>query len=444
VVIVSAALSTAATRTGGRPRTRFTTPLRLRLWTASAVTGALAVLLIAGLGMARLQDEVRVIGSDAARRAATASDLYFALSDLDAQVARLVLIDRADALSSSGLDALRAYQRRGAQITADVSDALASAGTDDAGTGNAGTDDAGTDDARDALRRLTDQLAEYRRLAWQAITVEGEQPARPAGAPPAAALGYYAHATTVMRFELLPTAKLLRDSSQARLAGAYHTEERTAVWSVVLLLVSGTALVVLLGLLQRRLARHYRRLVNPALLLATLATALLVGTATVIFLDETHRLRSAQTDAFAPYLALTQAQAVSYDAAADTTRYLLTGNLGYYQQDFQAKSGCLARGGGCGADGEVLSGGLATLAAVPGVSGARAQDLAERWSAYARDHQRIVGLAETGRVDAAVDILTGIRRGDAAFDFFYFDAALTGIAADRRRAFETALAGGSR
>jgi hypothetical protein len=413
------ATTLAAPRT--RRAVRLTTPLRLRLWTSSVVAAALIVLVAASVGMARLQSQIETVGADAAPQAATASDLYFALSDLDAQVARLILIDEADNLSSSELDALRTYQQRSAQINTDVAAALGAATTDA---------------DRAALRQLTDQLALYRQLAWQAIAVEREQPPQPPGAPPAAALGYYTHAANVMRAELLPTAKGLRESSQARLTRVYAAQRQTAVWSVVLLVVFGTGLVGLLGLLQRRLARHYRRLINPGLLLATLATVVLVVAACVVFLDETDRLRAAQADDFGPYLALTQAQAVSYDAGADTTRYLLAGNLASLDQDFHAKSACLVGGGGCGAGGDVLAGGLAALAGGP-----RAGDLADRWAAYQRDHERIVRLAGSGQVAAAVDALTGIRRGDAAFDFFYFDAALSTVVAERRQAFDTALSG---
>jgi hypothetical protein len=38
-----------------------------------------------------------------------------------------------------------------------------------------------------------------------------------------------------------------------------------------------------------------------------------------------------------------------------------------------------------------------------------------------------------------VGALTGIRRGDAAFDFSYFDAAVGEIAAERRQSYDEAL-----
>ncbi|MFI6071341.1 hypothetical protein ACIA5C_07090 [Actinoplanes sp. NPDC051343] len=60
------------------------TPARLRLWTTLVVIVAVALFVATSVLMAQTRRQVRVIGDDAAPQAATASDLYFALSDLDA------------------------------------------------------------------------------------------------------------------------------------------------------------------------------------------------------------------------------------------------------------------------------------------------------------------------------------------------------------------------
>jgi hypothetical protein len=62
-----------------------------------------------------------------------------------------------------------------------------------------------------------------------------------------------------------------------------------------------------------------------------------------------------------------------------------------------------------------------------------------RWVAYERDQEKITALADAGRRDEAVAALTGIRRGDAAFDFSYFDDAVGRIAAARQASFDEAL-----
>ena len=71
--------------------------------------------------------------------------------------------------------------------------------------------------------------------------------------------------------------------------------------------------------------------------------------------DITQWLSAARDDSLTPFLQLSQARALSYDAAADTSRFLLSGNLALYQQDFTRKSGCLVGngngGGACGSAG---------------------------------------------------------------------------------------------
>jgi hypothetical protein len=402
----------------------------LRLRAALLCLGALLVLAVTSVGMSQLTDQVRAVGSQAAPQAVTASDLYFALSDLDAQVARLIMLGDADTMSSNRLDALRSYQQRSAEVDADLARAVTGA-----------TDPA--DRAR--VNQLIDGLALYRQWTWQALGVQAQQLDQTPGRPPATTLGYYAQATTVLHGQLLPTAKALRQSSQDSLARAYAGERRTAWWAGGLTVLSGGALIVALVLFQVRLTRRYRRLVNLPLLLATLCVAGLVVAACVVFHDETGRLESAQRQDFAPYLSLTQAQAISYDTAGDSSRYLISPDPGVVEADVKAKSHCLVTGGSCqpggdqpGGDqlaGDNLAGGLATLA-----GGTAGPAVLDRWNAYQRDHEQIVALADAGQLSSAVGVLTGISRGDAAFDFYYYDAAISRLTAQRQAAFDGALA----
>jgi hypothetical protein len=174
---------------------------------------------------------------------------------------------------------------------------------------------------------------------------------------------------------------------------------------------------------------------NPALSAATVLTLVLAAAAGLVLVTQARTLGAARDESLRPYLALSQARALSYDAAADTSRYLVSANLAYYRDDFTRKSDCLVRGGGCG----IAEGGIAAVAAGPDVSPYLSGQVADRWLAYRRGHERIVTLAGSGRTAAAIDTLTGIRRGDAAFDFSYFDAAVDEIATARRRDFDAAV-----
>jgi len=372
------------------------TPVRLRFWAFAVVTVAVALLAATSLIMSRVQRQVGVIGTAAAPQAANAADLYFALSDMDAQVARMVLIGDADALSGSKLDALGGYRERSLQVDAALQRSLTTA------TGLAD---------RAIVLDLLNGLAVYRQWVWQALTAQTRAPAD--------TLGYFTQATNVLHLDLLPAALRLREASETSLDRAYAAKSSTQVWGVVLAIVLGAGLIMLLIWLQVWLARRFRRVLNPALSAATVLVVALVLGVVAVLTAQGQRLGAARDDSLTPYLALSRARATSYDAAADTSRYLISANLALYRQDFTRKSDSLTKGGAPG------------LAAAP--------EVVPRWLAYQRDHERIVALAEAGRTQEAVGVLTGIRRGDAAFDFSFYDAAVDEIATARRQAFEVSM-----
>jgi len=401
-----------ATRTVIRRAARPETPARLRLWVAVAVGTAAALLATTSLVMARLQDQVRIIGEVAAPQATIAADVYFALSDMDAQVARLVLIGDSDALAGSQVDALGTYQERSRQVDTDIQRSLGTA----------------TDAAdRAIVLDLLNQLAVYRQRVWQALTAGADAP------------GYYTQATNVMHLDLLPTAKRLRDASETRLDEAYAAKRVTETAGTVLAILLGSALVIVLAGLQVWLARRFRRILNPALIAATVLSVAVVVPAVTVLAVQGQRLGTARDESLTPFLALSQARAISYDAAADSSRYLISGNLAYYAQDFTAKTQCLTGGGSCGSGGESIAGGLAGVTGGPDVSPVQSAEVVSRWAGYQRDHERITALAGAGRKAEAVDALTGIRRGDAAFDFSYYDAAAGRIAVARKAVFDKSV-----
>ncbi|GAA0520729.1 hypothetical protein Ade02nite_94610 [Paractinoplanes deccanensis] len=378
-----------------RQAARRETPARLRLWVTVTVLTAIALLASTSVLMARVQDQVRAIGEDAAPRAATAADLYFALSDMDAQVARLVLTTGNDSLAGSQIDALGTYRERGRQVDADLQRLMGSGGI---------------------VLDLMNDLSIYRERVWQALTA-GD-----------GAAGYYTQATNVLHLDLLPAAERLRELSEERLDRAYEAKQATGIGAVASAVALGLLLVGLLLALQIWLARRFRRLFNPALIAATVLTVAVVAPAVTVLIVQEQRLTAARNDSLRPFLALSSARAVSYDAAADTSRYLISDNLAFYKQDFDRKSAFL--------DG---ASGLPAAAAGRDVSPYQTDQVLTRWRAYRQAHERILTLADQGRDASAIGYLTGIRRGDAAFDFSYYDAAVAEIAAGRADAFDDAM-----
>jgi hypothetical protein len=225
-----------ATRNFADRAVRPETPARLRLWTTIVVIVAATLFVTTSALMAQTQRQVRIIGDDAAPQAATASDLYFALSDLDAQVARLVLAGDDDSLAAT-------------QIDADLQRLMA------------GASDPGTTLA------VLDDLAVYRERVWQALTTSGDKH------------GFYTQATNLLHLQLLPGAQRLGEQSRERLDHAYAAKQTTQRWGIAVALGLGVVLVVMVLALQVWMARRFRRTFNPALLIATILTVALAGPA---------------------------------------------------------------------------------------------------------------------------------------------------------------------
>ncbi|MBM2622695.1 hypothetical protein JIG36_45070 [Actinoplanes sp. LDG1-06] len=203
----------------------------------------------------------------------------------------------------------------------------------------------------------------------------------------------------------------------------------TRTTGVTLAVLLGGALLILLIALQVWLARRFRRVLNPALITATVLTVLLLVPLTAVLIVQEQVLSKARDQSLIPFLDLSQARAVSYDAAADTSRYLISNGLDYYRQDFDRKADALEAG----------DTGLPTVAGGPDVGPYYTEQVVGRWQSYRAGHERIVKLADSGRDAEAISTLTGIRRGDAAFDFSYYDAAVADITADRKETFDRSL-----
>ena len=130
---------------------------------------------------------------------------------------------------------------------------------------------------------------------------------------------------------------------------SYNQGRSTAMSGQVLVLVLGLAVAGALLGTQVFLAVRFRRLVNPALAAATVLAVGLAIAGAVQLGAQAGNLKVAKQDAFDSILALTQARAVSYDANADETRFLVDpGRAAAYQDAFLRKSQELVNVGNVG------------------------------------------------------------------------------------------------
>ncbi|MRH93084.1 hypothetical protein GFY24_37655 [Nocardia sp. SYP-A9097] len=294
-----------------------------------ALAAALLVVITAvflGTDAGSTRTAVEVIGQRTAPTVTATEDLYFALADMDAQLANVLLAGDDSVLAATRAAALTGYEHRRVQADADLQQAMTIA------TG---------DDAALRIRELLDRFGQYEALAAETMQLS-DLDRGPAGQPSARTLEDYRSASGLVP-DLLARAQKLADSNSGVLESSYSTAEHTTVAARIRLAVLGALLLGTLIGLQILLRVTMHRRLNPALIVATaLGTALLIGG----FAGNStaaQQLTIAKKDAFDSLLALRQARAVGYSANADESRYLLDPeHAAEHQQAFLTASQRLA------------------------------------------------------------------------------------------------------
>lgn len=423
-----------------------------RIWTTPrrlVAAGLIASLLAVGLGVltsvtiSAVGNGFTVIGQQAAPQVQTSTDLYFALSDLDAQAANVLLVGTGAALARDRTAVLNLYEQRRIQADHDLDQAAQDAGADST--------------AQQLISTVIDQLGHYESLVSQAVLVN-QQGHDPVGRPSAATLALYQQATDGMR-GILPEIQQLITRDHDVLNSTYTAERDRAlaarVWVGVL---GGVAVLALVGL-QVLLRLWQRRRTNPALLLATvLGLGIAIGGA-VVLSSAANQLLVAKADAFDSIIALSEARAISDDANADESRYLVDPQrAAQYQQAFLADSQSLLNPRGAGLDqynaalAVELNAYYANHADVefagffgtemnnitfPGERAA-AESVLATYQTYQLDDRHLRALAAQN-LTAAVQYDIGTTRGDSDYAFNQFDTSLVKLIQINQSAFDTAV-----
>ena len=295
-------------RTFVRGRWLRTVPGRIRLYAALALAAAALLLLAFTVAVGNARDGVQTIGHDAGPQVVATGDLFFALSDMDAQVADVLLIGREHGLGIGRDRSLRLYEQRRREAGQALVQAAQLAGQDA--------------DRQRTVRETMTALGAYERLVGEALVLDG-QADHPAGVPPDAVLNVYRQATDMMRMELLPRAYNLTLDSGATVRQEYEDKRQAVLNGRTRVALAGALLLLVLLTAQVSLARGFRRTINPGLALATAATLLLVGAGVGVLSAHAGHLRTAKEDGFDAMLTLSRARAISHSAFADESRYLL-------------------------------------------------------------------------------------------------------------------------
>ena len=258
------------------------TPGLLRLMLGG--TWALAALfaLAASVGIDRHRQAVQTIGHDAAPSIIAAQRIRasFAWAHVDAVRGLRGLADTAAAYDE---------HRRAA------ADGLVSAAE------NITYGDA----ERAPIRQMVDGFGRYGAAVARARVLTG-----------AGATAALADADRILHADLLPAADALDLANREALNRAYSAQRDDATWGLAWTSVAGIALLAGLVGVQAFLTRRTRRLLNPALIVATALTCTMLAWLLAAMASSADDLRTAKADAFDSVSALCRARAVGVDGFA--------------------------------------------------------------------------------------------------------------------------------
>jgi hypothetical protein len=424
------------------------TPAFIRVWAliVAVVVAALSVLLI--YEVRQENSGLTVIGHQTAPVVEASTDLYLRLNDMDAQMANILLVGSAKNLGFTREQALGIFQSDRQQASIDLQEASAEATVDPA--------------AAKSIRALLDALGSYEALAAQVTLVSGQGNQLP-GKPSPAALALYTQATDLLRAQLLPASQDLTSRNAAILQSTYVSDRGQALTARNWVFLVGVVVLVAVIALQVYLARRFHRWINPAMAAATLIAAALVIAGVRLTSDEARQLYVAKVEAFNSILPLDQARAVSYDANADESRYLVDPALAaQYQQSFFTKTLELVDLPGTGiftwdkAFAAALNAYDKNSSVVPwtgywgdefrnftfiGEPQAAALSM-KRFQVYELDDRRLRKLNDTGHLVAAIAFDTSYNPGQSNWAFGQFDDAQEQVITINVNAFNQAIKDG--
>jgi hypothetical protein len=446
---------------GSRRRRVFAdTPNQLKLLTSALAVLGLVLGLAAALGLLRDSSSVGSLKSRTTEVSAT-SDLYYRLNDMDAQAADLLLVGY--------------HPGGGFQVPASVN-AQASYATYNKDRSAADADlemIAENPLLNTEASSLLDTLGTYEADVADAFYIDGLDPGQKPATPPAAALSEYVQASTLLHNSMLPASQQIADQDSSEVDASYSADYSaiSAFGYAVLALALLTVLALFLG--NRYHARKFRRRVSWLVGGAVAAFVLgLLGLSTQ--LSEANHLHVAKQEAYDSIYALDRAQAVSDDANADESRWLLEGlspalqssyfteasevggvasvtpaqaaaNPSSYYSALSSAVGRLSVNGAADTvSGVAVNGFLgAELNNVTFPGEARAAATATRdYSTYVQDDGKIRADADSGNLAGAVSIDIGLSAGQSNYDFNQYMTALSQVIQINTQYFNAAVSAG--
>lgn len=347
------------------------------------------VMLIALGGVHSHRAGIETVGVKAASSIIAANKMVAAMQDMDSQAASF-LTGRPGA----NMQAENDYDARRSAVGAALLDASKNVSFGES--------------VEKPIRVLQDGLVRYE------VTIAAAKDMHERGDE--AFLAAYRAARAIMENELKPAAADLDKANQAIIEQVYG-ETSASAWRWQLGLIAiGLITLAALAYTQSFISRKMRRSINPALLAATVLSAVGIFYTCFAFHVESSSLQTAKEDAFGSVHTLLAARAVAFDAKGDESRWLLDRPLkDRYEQDFRAKSG--------------------QLKAVDA-------DAARAYAAFVEVDQKVRGLENGGQHAKAIALGAGNDPGEANWAFTQFDQAVSRTIEVNQKKFDEAIARG--
>jgi hypothetical protein len=246
----------------------------------------------------------------------------------------------------------------------------------------------------------------------------------------------YQAASRIVEERLFPAADALDRANFDVLEKTFQSGRSIVEATRICVVGAWLLLLLLLAYVQWDLTKRVRRLLNPALLAASLL-ALGMGWLGIGRLSSSaDDLRIAKEDAFTSIHALWQARAVGYSANADESKFLLEKEGSPAERSFFLKASKIWSEGGK----SYLGAELANIT-FPGEKEA-ADETLKRWQGYLRTDARIRQLQKAGKLDEAIALCLGRNPGESDWAFSRFDESLGKTIDINQRAFDGSVTAG--
>lgn len=311
-----------------------TIPGRIRALAAVVLLALTVMFIVIGVAIQNSRDVLRAIGHDEGPTVVATSDIYLALSDMDAQVTNVLLTDREEGWLCDPAQKNPSCEREHPRYYYDIRRADAQRAALQAARL------AEDDPVRlRTVQAVLDGLDQYDQRV-QAAMEHARRAEHSVGAPlPDDAITEYRAATTLMTEGLLPKAYDLTLASAAVVDATYQAQRAAVRSGQAEAVVVGVVAIAALAGLHVCLTVPFRRTVSPFLAVAILGTVALTVAGASLLATEADYMRAAKEGGFDPVLTLSRTEAIAKSLDTDRTRYLLDpGNADRYDQTYLEKS----------------------------------------------------------------------------------------------------------